>query len=141
MLNTIIDLFVYGAVGIVTMLIGYAIIDFVIPCDFPKEIKEGNKAIGWVSTGIYIGLGSIIKSALQTFKTDDVPLKLIYGIIDSLFFSTAGIIFFIIAYFVVDLLNKKYNFNEELKAKNEAIGIMIMGIFIGMALIISGVIQ
>lgn len=141
MIDTIIDLFVYGCVGIIAMLIGYAIIDFVIPCDFPKEIKEGNKAIGWVSAGIYIGLGTIIKSALQTFKIDDAPLKLIHGIIDSLFFSAAGIIFFIIAYFVVDLLNKKYNFNEELKAKNEAIGIMIMGIFIGMALIISGVIQ
>lgn len=141
MLNTLIDLAIYGCVGIVTMLIGYALIDYIIPCDFPKEIKEGNKAIGWLSAGIYIGLGTIIKTALQTFKIDETPLKLIYGIIDSLFFSAAGILFFVIAYFAVDILNKKYSFNEELKAGNEAIGIMIMGIFVGMALIISGVIQ
>ena len=48
---------------------------------------------------------------------------------------------FVFAYFVVDLVNKKFNFNEALKEKNEAAGIMIFGIFIGIAFIVSGVIQ
>ena len=35
----------------------------------------------------------------------------------------------------------KFNFNEALKEKNEATGIMIFGIFMGIAFLVSGVIQ
>ena len=46
-----------------------------------------------------------------------------------------------IAYFIVDLVNRKFNFNVALKEKNEAAGIMVFGIFMGIAFIVSGVIQ
>ena len=46
-----------------------------------------------------------------------------------------------LGYFLVDIINRKFNFNEALKAKNEAAGIMVFGIFIGVAFIVSGVIQ
>ena len=47
----------------------------------------------------------------------------------------------IIGYFAVDIVNRKFNFAEALKEKNEAAGIMIFGIFMGIAFIVSGVIQ
>ena len=56
-------------------------------------------------------------------------------------FSVIGIFAFVIAYFLVDLVNRKFNFNEALKEKNEAAGIMVFGIFVGIAFIVSGVIQ
>lgn len=141
MMVALIELAVYGFVGIVTMVVGYIAIDWVIPCDFPKEIKKGNKAVGWLSAGIYIGLGFVIRSAIQTLLIGEEPHRLLYGVIDSVFYATLGILFFLVGYFLVDLINRQYNFNEELKANNEAAGIMIFGIFVGIALIISGVIQ
>ena len=36
---------------------------------------------------------------------------------------------------------EKFNFNKALKEKNEAAGIMVFGIFVGIAFIVSGVIQ
>ena len=63
------------------------------------------------------------------------------GTINTVIYAVIGIIAFVFAYFVVDLVNKKFNFNEALKEKNEAAGIMIFGIFIGIAFIVSGVIQ
>lgn len=140
-LNTMLDLTVYAVVGIVIMMLGYLLIDLVIPCDFPKEIKEGNKSVGWVSAGIYIGLGLIIKASVESLDRMETAFKLWYGVIDTAFYAVAGIVFFLLGYFVIDLVNRRYNFNQELKAKNEAIGIMIFGIFIGIALIISGVIR
>jgi len=131
---------VYLAVGLVIMMIGYLIIDLIVPVDFPKEIHEGNKSIGWVSAGIYMGLGFIIRSAIITFNVSDAE-PLLNGVINTAIYSVMGIAAFIIGYFAVDIVNKKFNFNEEFKNKNEAAGIMVFGIFMGVAFIVSGVIQ
>lgn len=141
LLGSLIDIAIYGGLGIIVMLVGYEIIDRVIPCDFPQEIKKGNKAIGWVSAGIYIGLGFIIRSQVASWAEKQEYIKLWQNIVDTLFFAAMGIVFFLIGYYVVDLVNRKYNFNEELKEGNEAAGIMVFGIFVGIALIISGVIH
>ncbi len=140
LLPTIFELMIYVSVGIIAMVIGYFIIDLVIPVDFAKGIKEENKAVGWLTAGIYIGLGLIIKSAVMTVSESLEYVSLMIGVIDTVFFALIGIILFIIAYYLVDLVNSKYKFNEELNNKNEALGIMVFGIFIGIALIVSGVI-
>lgn len=138
---SIFELGIYGLIGIAMMLIGYQIIDFVIPCDFPEELKKGNKSVGWLSAGIYMGLGFIIRSAIISNVLSSHESSLFVGIKDTLLFELAGIVFFLIAYFIIDFVNKKYNFNQELQAGNEAIGIMLFGIFIGISFIVSGVIQ
>ncbi|WAW15395.1 DUF350 domain-containing protein [Peptostreptococcus equinus] len=140
MFGTMLELVVYVLVGIVVMLAGYFLIDFIVPCDFPKELKDGNKAVGWVSAGIYIGLGTIIHFAIKTLTIANKAPELINGVLDTVVYSVAGIVFFIAAYFLIDIVNKKYNFNVELEARNEAIGITVFGIFIGIALIVGGVI-
>ena len=122
------------------MMIGHWIIDLVIPVDFPQEINDGNKAVGWVSAGIYAGLGFVIRSAIIS-NTISEDVSLLTGSIDTVVYATVGIVAFIIGYFVVDIINKKFNFNKALKEKNEAAGIMVFGIFVGIAFIVSGVIQ
>ncbi len=136
----IVEALVYLLVGLVIMMLGYLIIDLIVPVDFPREIHEGNKAVGWVSAGIYMGLGFIIRSAIISLSTN-VTEKLLDGIINTAVYSAIGIAAFIIGYFLVDIVNRKFNFNESLKARNEAAGIMVFGIFIGIAFIVSGVIQ
>lgn len=131
---------VYLLVGLVVMMIGYFIIDLLIPVDFPKEIREGNKAVGWVSAGIYAALGFIIRSAIISFEISDHQ-EILEGVISTAMYAGLGIAAMIIGYFLVDLVNRKFNFGNELKEKNEAAGIMIFGIFMGVAFIVSGVIQ
>lgn len=140
MLTVILESVVYLCVGLIIMMIGHWIIDLIIPVDFPQEINDGNKAVGWVSAGIYAGLGFVIRSAIIS-NTISEDVSLLTGSIDTVVYATVGIVAFIIGYFVVDIINKKFNFNKALKEKNEAAGIMIFGIFVGIAFIVSGVIQ
>ena len=140
MLTVAIETVVYLCIGLIMMMLGYWIIDLCIPVDFPQEIKEGNKAIGWVSAGIYAGLGFVIRSAIISNEVGEA-VALLQGAIDTIIFAAIGMVAFILAYFVVDLVNRKFNFNVLLKEKNEAAGIMIFGIFVGIAFIVSGVIQ
>lgn len=140
MLTIVIETVVYLFVGLIIMMLGYFIIDLIIPVDFPQEIREGNKAVGWVSAGIYAGLGFVIRSAIITISTGEAA-ELLQGTLDTVIFSVIGIIAFILGYFIVDIVNKKFNFNIALKEKNEAAGIMVFGIFLGIAFIVSGVIQ
>ena len=140
MLTVILESAVYLCVGLIIMMIGHWIIDLIIPVDFPQEINDGNKAVGWVSAGIYAGLGFVIRSAIIS-NTISEDVSLLTGSIDTLVYATVGIVAFIIGYFVVDIINKKFNFNKKKKKKNEAAGIMVFGIFVGIAFIVSGVIQ
>lgn len=136
----ILETVVYLCIGLIMMMLGYWVIDLFIPVDFPQEIREGNKSVGWVSAGIYAGLGFVIRSAIISISTGGAQ-ELLQGVIDTVVFSVIGILAFVIAYFLVDLVNRKFNFNEALKEKNEAAGIMVFGIFVGIAFIVSGVIQ
>ena len=136
----LVETLVYLVVGLAVMMIGYLLIDLIIPADFPKEIQEGNRAIGWVSAGIYAGLGFIIRSAIISFNVADAE-PLLNGVLNTVIYSAIGIASFVIGYFAVDIVNKKFNFNVELQNKNEAAGIMVFGIFLGIAFIVSGVIQ
>ena len=119
MLTVILETAVYLCVGLIIMMIGHWIIDLIIPVDFPQEINDGNKAVGWVSAGIYAGLGFVIRSAIIS-NTISEDVSLLTGSIDTLVYATVGIVAFIIGYFVVDIINKKFNFNKALKEKNEA---------------------
>ena len=140
MITIILETVVYLCIGLIMMMLGHWIIDLMIPVDFPQEIREGNKAVGWVSAGIYAGLGFVIRSAIISTAISE-EMSLLAGSIDTVVYAIVGIITFIIAYFAVDIVNRKFNFNIALKEKNEAAGIMVFGIFMGIAFIVSGVIQ
>lgn len=134
------EIIVYLAVGLVAMMLGYLIIDLIHPADFPKEIKEGNTAVGWLSAGIYAGIGFIIRSALISYTQSEAQ-ELLQGVCSTAIYAAIGIAAFVIGYFVVDILNKRYKLNDEIINRNEAAGIMVFGIFLGLAFVVSGVIQ
>lgn len=140
MVTMITETAVYFAIGLIMMMLGYWLIDLVIPVDFPKEINEGNKAVGWVSAGIYTGLGFVIRSAIISDGAGEA-MELLKGAVDTVVYAVIGVVTFLLAYFLVDLVNRKFNFGVALKEKNEAAGIMIFGIFVGIAFLVSGVIQ
>ncbi len=70
----------------------------------------------------------------------EVEETLLSGMISSALYFAIGIICFMAGYLIVSLFNKKYNLNEEIGNGNTAAGIMVFGIFVGLAIVISGVI-
>lgn len=140
MLTVAIETIVYLGVGLVMMMLGYFIIDLLIPVDFPQEINDGNKAVGWVSAGIYAALGYVIRSAIISNSMAEAT-SLLQGVAETAIYGVIGVLALVLGYFLVDIVNRKFNFNEALKEKNEAAGIMVLGIFLGVAFIVSGVIQ
>ena len=136
----ILDAVIFSTIGIILMLLGNWLIDLIIPCSFPEEIKKGNKAIGFVSAGTNIGVGILLKAAISSPAADAVKESLVNGVISSLIYFVIGIAFFMLGYVVINLYHRQYNLNDEIGKGNTAAGIMVAGIFIGLAVTISGVI-
>ena len=131
----------YSCIGIVIMALGNFLIDLIIPCSFPEEIKKGNKAVGFVSAGTNISVGVILRAAVASPEAEDaLDAALATGIVSSLLYFVAGILFFMLGYIVIDKINRQYRLSEEIGKGNTAAGIMVAGIFIGLSAVISGVI-
>ena len=131
----------YSCIGIVLMALGNFLIDLIIPCSFPEEIKKGNKAVGFVSAGTNISVGIILRAAVASPEAEDaLDAALATGIVSSILYFVAGILFFMLGYIVIDKINRQYRLSEEIGKGNTAAGIMVAGIFIGLSAVISGVI-
>ncbi len=141
-LTDILDVAIYSCLGIILMMLGNFLIDLIIPCSFPEEIKKGNNAIGFVSAGINISVGLLLKAAISSPETSTSIAKesLAGGLLSSLVYFVVGILFFMLGYIVIQLFNRKYKLNDEIGNGNTAAGIMVAGIFAGLAIVISGVI-
>lgn len=135
-----ISIVVYCILGIALMLLGSFVVDLVIPCEFPTEIKKRNVAVGCVMAGISIGIGIIVKSAIMSPAGAAVQESLVSGVVSTVYYYVVGLVFCVIGYLMVNLVNKKYNLNKEIGDGNPAAGIMVAGLFIGLSIIISGVI-
>ncbi len=140
MLYDLMNVGIYSLLGIILMLLGNFLIDLIVPCHFPTEIKKGNTAVGWLCAGSFIGIGLILKAAIMSPAASEVEETLLSGMISSALYFAIGIICFMAGYLIVSLFNKKYNLNEEIGNGNTAAGIMVFGIFVGLAIVISGVI-
>lgn len=135
-----ISIVVYCILGTALMLLGTFVVDLVIPCEFPTEIKKRNVAVGCVMAGISIGIGIIIKSAIMSPAVTAIQESLFSGIASTIYYYIIGLVFCIFGYLIVNLVNKKYDLNKEISDGNPAAGIMVAGLFIGVSIIISGVI-
>ena len=136
----LLDVAIYSCLGIVLMMAGNFLIDLIIPCSFPEEIKKGNQAVGFVSAGTFVGIGLLLRSAISSPAAEAAKETLAEGLLSSVLYFVAGIAFFMIGYLVIRFFNKQYNLNDEIGNGNTAAGIMVAGIFIGLAILISGVI-
>lgn len=140
-LTEITNIAIYSILGIVFMMLGNFLLDLVVPCHFPTEIKKGNQAVGWLSAGSFIAIGLILRTAIMSPSTEAVSESLASGILNTSLYFVLGVVFLILGYVVVSLFNKRYNLNEEIGNGNVAAGLMVFGIFIGLAIVISGVIS
>ena len=139
-LHELVNISIYAVLGIFLMLLGSFIVDLVIPCSFPEEIKKGNKAIGFISAGAYIAIGLIIKVAISGGAVNEVETSIISGVFSTIFYYALGVIFLVVGYLLLKVINKKYDLNAEVGNGNTAAGIMVFGMFVGLGLVISGVI-
>lgn len=131
---------IYSAVGLLLMIVGNFLIDLAIPCDFPEEIKKRNTAVGYIMAGASISIGLIVRSAVMSPGVEVIEQTLMGGVVSTVIYSALGIILCILGYLGLVVFNRKYDLNKEIGEGNGAAGLMVMGMFIGLALIISGVI-
>ena len=135
-LTDIIDVAIFSCIGIVLMILGNFLIDLIIPCSFPEEIKKGNQAVGFVSAGTNIGVGLLLRAAISSpAAASAIKESIAGGIVSSLLYFAVGIVFFMLGYVIIDKINRQYKLNDEIGNGN-----MVAGIFIGLAIVISGVI-
>lgn len=139
-MQEIISTLIYCGIGIILMSLGTVLVDIVIPCHFPTEIKNRNVAVGYITAGISIGVGIILKSAIMSPEIAGVTATLLEGITETILYFFIGIGVCIIGYLAIQAMNKKYDLNKEISDGNPAAGLMVMGLFIGLSIVISGVI-
>ena len=70
----------------------------------------------------------------------EVENGLLSGILNTVFYYILGAAFLMIGYLILKFINKKYDLNTEVGNGNVAAGIMVFGMFVGLGLVISGVI-
>lgn len=140
MVQDLVNVVVYSVIGIIFMMAGIFMVDVVIPCNFPEEIKKGNTAVGYIIAGISIAIGTVLKSAIMSPAAEAAEHSLLEGIMGTAVYFVVGVLFCIIGYYAMLLFNKKYDLNKEIGNQNGAAGIMVMGLFIGIGIVISGVI-
>lgn len=140
-MSEIISTIIYSSLGIVFMIIGNLLLDLIIPGNFPEEIKKGNTAIGFIMASISIAVGMICKAAVCSPIVESGALTLLQDISVVGMYFTLGMIMCMVGYLVTIAFNKKYDLNKEILKGNMAAGLVVAGIFIGLANIISGVIM
>lgn len=136
----IIGILIYLALGIGLMIIGSMLVDLIVPGYFPEEIKKGNNAIGLIMASISISVGIIFKASVASPVTESVELTLIQDIGIVGIYYILGILSLMAGYKITSFFNKKYNLDNEVLNGNTAAGLVVAGLFIGIAIIISGVI-
>lgn len=131
----------YACFGILLMLTANTVIDFFVPGKFSKAIKNGNCAVAWLSAGSFIGIGQILRAVIMSPAVGPVDTSLLHGVVASLVYAILGIVLFIIGYLFINLWHKQYNLTEEIMNGNTAAGILVFGIFVGLALVVSGAVH
>lgn len=130
----------YVALGIGLMIIGSMLVDLIIPGNFPEEIKKGNNAIGLIMASISISVGVIFKASVASPSTETVKLTLLQDLGVVGIYYILGILALMAGYKVTSIFNKKYDLDNEVLKGNSDAGLVVSGLFIGIAIIISGVI-
>ncbi|WP_338146909.1 DUF350 domain-containing protein [Veillonella agrestimuris] len=131
----------YACFGILLMITANTVIDLFVPGKFSAEIKRGNQAVAWLSAGTFIGIGEILRAVIMSPSIATVAPSLFQGIVSSLVYSILGIVLFVTGYMFVNLWHRKYNLSEEIMNGNTAAGILVFGIFVGLALVVSGAVH
>ena len=65
-------------------------------------------------------------------------MEILWKILEILIYVGIGLVFSIVGYYIL-ALDKNYNLNQEIDNHNKAAGIMVAGLFVAIAIIMSGV--
>ena len=122
----------YACFGIILMLTANTVIDFFVP---------GNCAVAWLSAGSFIGIGEILRAVIMSPAVTMADTSLLHGIVASVVYAVLGIILFVTGYMFINIWHRKYKLSEEIMRGNTAAGILVFGIFVGLALVISGAVH
>ncbi|MGL4800078.1 MAG: DUF350 domain-containing protein [Cellulosilyticaceae bacterium] len=139
-MQDLIGIVIYSVIGSILMQVGIFLVDAVIPCNFAEEIKKRNVAVGYISAGISIGVGIILKSAVISKTVTEQVETFLVGVGSTVIYFAMGIICFMVGYLCHRGFKRKYDLNKEIGEGNPAAGLMVMGFFIGLGIVISGVI-
>ena len=119
----------YACFGIILMLTANTVIDFFVPGKFSEEIKRG------------IGIGEILRAVIMSPAVTTADTSLLHGIVASVVYAVLGIVLFVTGYMFINIWHRKYKLSEEIMRGNTAAGILVFGIFVGLALVISGAVH
>ena len=117
----------YACFGIFLMLTANTVIDFFVPGKFSEEIKRGNCAVAWLSAGSFIGIGEILRAVIMSPVVTTADTSLLHGVVASVVYAILGIVLFVTGYMFM--------------RGNTAAGILVFGIFVGLALVVSGAVH
>ena len=109
-----------------------------VPGKFSEEIKRGNCAVAWPQQVHLSELVRFCELLLCLPVVTAADTSLLHGVVASIVYAILGIILFVTGYMFINLWHRKYNLSEEIMRGNTAAGILVFGIFVGLALVVSG---
>lgn len=139
----VLDIFIYGIVAIILLLLSSVIMDKIILAKFSttKEIVEDqNPGTGIVVAANFIASGLIISGAMigegRNFFPEMTGGYILSGIISAVVFWITGQVVMILAAWVYNLITP-YNIHEHIEKDNVAVGIGFAGALTAMAVLIN----
>lgn len=141
MLEELLIVMLYSVIGIILMMVGTEFIDLIIPCEFSEEITKGNTAVSHVMMGSNIGIALIIRAAIMSPSFTQLEQEILAGLASTFIYFVVGLVMLVVGYYAIALFNRKYKLSEEIGDGNTAAGQVVMGLFIGIAIVVSGVIM
>lgn len=141
MLEELLIVMLYSVIGIILMMVGTEFIDLIIPCEFSEEITKGNTAVSHVMMGSNIAIALIIRAAIMSPSFTQLEQEILAGLASTFIYFVVGLVMLVVGYYAIALFNRKYKLSEEISEGNTAAGQVVMGLFIGIAIVVSGVIM
>lgn len=141
-LNGIFHSLIYFVMGILILIIGGKVFDFITPYDLKHELSENdNVAVGVTQAGFYIALGIIIHSTVSGesyFYVEDKSIVAIFikDMILTVSYFVVGLIALSLGRFI---LNKTMPFSidkEIVEDKNVAVGLLEASFYVTIALVV-----
>lgn len=126
-MNSYVLTFLYFIVSIVIVVIGLVIFELITTKykDW-DEIEKGNSAVALSIGGKIIGICIII--AFSIYHNDNLQATAIWG--------GYGVVLQMVAYYLFELLSRKFSVETKIKEGNTAVGIISMCVSIGLAFVI-----
>ncbi len=105
------------------MLFGTFVVDLVIPREFPAEIKKGMWR--WEALWRVSPLESELSGQLLCPFRHSGSRILLTGIASTIYYYVVGLVFCVLGYLALNLINRKYDLNKEISGGNPAAGIIV----------------